>query len=602
MSDQSVFRDSASRLLRASALAIALLPVAASAVIINSSFTGFTADQESIIRQAGQQWSLVVGGRDQININYTVDNSLSALAETGGWATAANGRPISADIAVRESGLNWTAGLPAAGQTDAMYAISHEIGHAAGFAAGALPNFQANVLTTGAQRYYDVDRSGTFSASVDFALGPVANGTHTPAGSGDLMQPTAVLSARPTPNLRHAAVLTDAFGYDVILNGFGGPAGYGSLAMSRNDDQSSSRLNLPFGLNFYGTNYNNFFINNNGNITFNGPVGTYTPSPFPISGQPMIAPFWADVDTRCGSCGSVYVASPDSNTVLVTWDQVGYYSNHSDKTNTFQLVLRNRPDSSAGNFDAEFRYGNLSWTTGDASGGSGGAGGTPAQAGLDAGDQTNFFTLPGSRTAGVVNLATTTNLASPIPGVWSFAVRNGTPPGGSADNPLLPVVTSNGWNFNFNIGPNTGRVFIDPLLAIGYDYIVNSGPNVQSVLLPTGIGDNIFELWLYNTVLGQFVNSGINILGGQIYDFGSGGVDRFSIRGIEIAAGLDPNDFTAFVTGLTFAGIGTVDLSMIAVTVNTGGGQVPLPSTLVLVGLGLLTLRSAQRQKHQHTG
>ena len=64
MNDQSVFRDSASRLLRASALAIALLPVAASAVIISSSFTGFTADQEAIIRQAGQQWSLVVGGRD----------------------------------------------------------------------------------------------------------------------------------------------------------------------------------------------------------------------------------------------------------------------------------------------------------------------------------------------------------------------------------------------------------------------------------------------------------------------------------------------------------------------------------------------------------
>jgi hypothetical protein len=114
-------------------------------------------------------------------------------------------------------------------------------------------------------------------------------------------------------------------------SGFGGVANFGSLAMNPNDDGSSSRLNLPFDVNFFGQTYNTFFINNNGNITFNGPVGTFTPSPFPIASQPMIAPFWGDVDTRCRpGCGDVYVATPNPDQVVVTWNNVGYFSSHNE--------------------------------------------------------------------------------------------------------------------------------------------------------------------------------------------------------------------------------------------------------------------------------
>lgn len=58
---------------------------------------------------------------------------------------------------------------------------------------------------------------------------------------------------------------------------------FGTLAMGKNDDGSSSQLNLPFAINFYGNTFNNFFVNNNGNITFNNSLSTYTPSSFPIS-------------------------------------------------------------------------------------------------------------------------------------------------------------------------------------------------------------------------------------------------------------------------------------------------------------------------------
>ena len=64
--------------------------------------------------------------------------------------------------------------------------------------------------------------------------------------------------------------------------------------------------------------------------------------------------------------------------------------------------------------------GMIQWTTGDASGGSGGFGGTPAQVGFNAGDGTRFAVVPESRTGAIVNIDTTSNVG--IPGQWMFQV------------------------------------------------------------------------------------------------------------------------------------------------------------------------------------
>jgi hypothetical protein len=53
----------------------------------------------------------------------------------------------------------------------------------------------------------------------------------------------------------------------------------------------------------------------------------------------------------------------------VNWIDVGYFSSRTDKLNQFQLVLIDRSDTGAGNFDIEFNYGNILWETGEASGG-----------------------------------------------------------------------------------------------------------------------------------------------------------------------------------------------------------------------------------------
>ena len=81
-----------------------------------------------------------------------------------------------------------------------------------------------------------------------------------------------------------------------------------------------------------------------------------------------------------------------------TWLNVGYFNIHDDLRMSFQMILTNALDCGSGDFDVEFRYNRCEWTTGDASDGVGGFGGTPAQAGFDAGNGVDFVEIPGSRT------------------------------------------------------------------------------------------------------------------------------------------------------------------------------------------------------------
>jgi len=172
------------------------------------------------------------------------------------------------------------------------------------------------------------------------------------------------------------------------------------LAMSPNDDGSSGLINLPFTFDFYGNQYNSVYINNNGNISFVSPYMTWTSNSFPDSSYNMIAPFWADVDTRggmdslgnlLGNGGNVwYKVTPTA--LIINWNQVGYFNMHNDLVSTFQLIISNGSDSlvSAGG-NVSFCYQDMQWTTGDASSGIGGFGGTPATVGVNVGNGSDYF-------------------------------------------------------------------------------------------------------------------------------------------------------------------------------------------------------------------
>ena len=118
--------------------------------------------------------------------------------------------------------------------------------------------------------------------------------------------------------------------------------------------------------------------------------------------------------------------------------------------------------------------------------------------------------------------------------------------------------------YTFNCDVSQGEsIFIDPYIAIGYEYKVGiDDPNFASVTLPE-IGDNLFDIYLYDGK--DFYLAAKDFNAGESYNFGPEGVKRFRILGIEETANLDPLDVTAFITELTFTQTGKFTGSMIPI-------------------------------------
>ncbi len=150
-------------------------------------------------------------------------------------------------------------------------------------------------------------------------------------------------------------------------------------------------------------------------MTFSVPLSTYTP--YNLTGataNPIIAPFFADVDTR--GAGDVYWDLDTANGIFsATWDSVGYFAGHTDPLNSFQLRLTDQGD---GDFDIEFRYASLGWTVGDVSGTA------YARAGYNSGNGTDYYELPESgNNATMLDLVNRSNVGTD--GLFQWQVRNG---------------------------------------------------------------------------------------------------------------------------------------------------------------------------------
>jgi hypothetical protein len=213
-------------------------------------------------------------------------------------------------------------------------------------------------------------------------------------------------------------------------------AGFNQNFVARNDDGSSSAVSLGFTVNFFGKLRSSAFVNNNGNITFDSALATFTPFGLTSTQREIIAPFFADVDTRNATSEVVRYGRDEVNgrpAFGVNWINVGYFSSRADKLNSFQLVLIERSDIGPNDFDIEFNYGRISWETGDASGGTDGFGGTPAAVGYSngTGEDGTFFEWPGSLVPGALldsgpRALIRARLNSQIPGRITFRARGGT--------------------------------------------------------------------------------------------------------------------------------------------------------------------------------
>ena len=216
-------------------------------------------------------------------------------------------------------------------------------------------------------------RFGALAAAVGFATAACSMGA----------------SASVTTVPKSALVASGQYYTDMIGGGIGSPlvmtdGGHAAnVGGSRNDDGFSGPIGLGFTLSFFGQDYNEFWANNNGNISFTNGISSFTPSGPQGAPEPIISPFFADVDTTGSASGLMYLRTDIANEIIVTWDGVGYYDSNDDLLDSFQLVLRG-PDYvvPSGEGAIGFFYKGMQWETGDASGGSDGFGGTPAAVGF----------------------------------------------------------------------------------------------------------------------------------------------------------------------------------------------------------------------------
>jgi hypothetical protein len=241
---------------------------------------------------------------------------------------------------------------------------------------------------------------------------------------------TQLVGGQPASASRPAGGATDGSG--AILPGFN------SEALPANDDGSTTAIRLPFTINFYGHRYTSLFVNNNGNLTFGAALSEFTPESFDQISAPMIAPFWADVDTRVGQVTEFGTGQVDGHEAFgATWLHVGCFSEVDSVQDSFQVILISRPDLGLNAFDIEFNYGQLAWDSGQASGGNSAClDGTAARAGYGSGTG-QAFQLPGSGVdGGLLDSNLTTGLiyndyGSSVVGRYVFHVNDGQPEGNS---------------------------------------------------------------------------------------------------------------------------------------------------------------------------
>jgi hypothetical protein len=274
--------------------------------------------------------------------------------------------------------------------------------------------------------------AGTFSITLVAPSGRPIGRTH---GDGCGSLHTTQLREAGTYQLRVFDSGGFTGGYELQVDGVALDLTCQATEVGPNDDGSGPEVVLPFDLDFHGQRFSSLWVNNNGNVTFDGPLATFTPQPLDTFGRAIVAAWFADVDTRGPGSRPVRYGQGSvggRRAFCVDYDRVGFFDANDDPLNSFQLFLVDRGDVADGAFDIVLRYTQLRWETGDASGGTAGLGGTSAGVGYSngTGDPGTFLELDGSRRPGSLLDSSATGLTrtttgSDQAGVHVFPIRAG---------------------------------------------------------------------------------------------------------------------------------------------------------------------------------
>ena len=146
-------------------------------------------------------------------------------------------------------------------------------------------------------------------------------------------------------------------------------------------DCSSAPISFPgWTFELYGSVYEEFYVNSKGMISFGGDVIDWTPTKFPEAEYNQIAGYWQDTDNR--SVGEIkYKVTQDA--VYVNYVEVGYYNNHNDLTNSYQIIITPNDGLIGDGNNAQVCYLDMNWAHGDIGGSGGCCGDTPGVTGAD---------------------------------------------------------------------------------------------------------------------------------------------------------------------------------------------------------------------------
>ncbi|MDD5349199.1 MAG: autotransporter domain-containing protein [Chthoniobacteraceae bacterium] len=384
-----------------------------------------------------------------------------------------------------------------------------------------------------------------------------------------------------------------------------------------NDDGSTALISLGFSIKFFGESKDSLYINNNGNVTFDAPLSAFTPFDLTTTNKEILAPFFGDVDTRQGALVTYGTGTVDGHQAFgVNWPGVGYFSQAIDKVNIFQLVIIDRSDTGAGNWDFEFNYSQIDWETGDASGGTDGLGGQSARAGfsLGTGIPGACLELPGSSFNGYlldsgpsVTSLVQNSLYSNEAGQYVFSVRNGEvtlpPPAtwmGNVDNlwssanwsiPDQPGLTMTvPTSYTDVVFSGTGATNENTLLD--RDFMIKS-LTVNSPNAVTISGTNTLTILGTVGTTGITVNSGAGPVTINTNLILGGGSQTITVNN---AAGMTINGVVDGVIGLEKSGTGTLLLT----AENAYTGDTVVNSGTLQIGNG--TTGSIQPSSAIYTG
>jgi hypothetical protein len=138
--------------------------------------------------------------------------------------------------------------------------------------------------------------------------------------------------------LRISASANSRVGIQYNIEPYGWYWGGVSNSVGITQDNSATKLNLPFTVRFYGVHYQSVWVSDNGFLSFEEPT-THTPQAIPNTAKPnsLIAPFWRDLDPSEGSITYGIAYLQGWNVFVISWNDVPNKGNGVKQS--FQVII-----------------------------------------------------------------------------------------------------------------------------------------------------------------------------------------------------------------------------------------------------------------------